>query len=257
MKIDLYRLDQQVCLIAAGRLILEECEAFRSIAEAQLSAENKTLFIGLTGVDYLDSAGLGALVEIKVKAQQHQVRFSLLDPSPGVANILNISKLSEIFEIITGLDAAKLIDDMAKPGQLINSIDTLEHIESSLIGSPSWQPATPGAPLSSAESALEDITAIPKRMTNRESAEWHCRQAVESLRNGDLEKSAELYQKATELDPVYIPARNNLAIVYEKKPEWRELAIEQWQKLLELSQLADDEKHLARASKHLAILKAR
>ena len=52
-------------------------------------------------------------------------------------------------------------------------------------------------------------------------------------------------------------ARNNLAIVYEKKPEWRDLAIEQWQQLMELCERNNDEKHVERARKHLAVLQTR
>ena len=54
-----------------------------------------------------------------------------------------------------------------------------------------------------------------------EQVDEHCRKAVELMRQGDYEKAVEKYLEALKIDPDYLPAYNNLAIVYEKRPAWR------------------------------------
>jgi tetratricopeptide (TPR) repeat protein len=84
--------------------------------------------------------------------------------------------------------------------------------------------------------------------------EEQCRKAVEFMRQGNYESSIECYKEALNLDPDYLPALNNLAIVYEKQPSWHNLAIENWNRVLELSRQRNDEKHMDRAERHLADL---
>ena len=74
------------------------------------------------------------------------------------------------------------------------------------------------------------------------------------MRQGNYESSIECYKSALELDPDYLPALNNLAIVYEKQPSWHTLAIENWRRVLEISRQRNDEKHIDRAERHLADL---
>jgi anti-anti-sigma factor len=87
--------------------------------------------------------------------------------------------------------------------------------------------------------------------TPKEMAEHHCSRAFEFMRQGAYEESIKEYQLALQLNPDYLPAHNNLAIVYEKKPSWHAQAIGQWERVYELSKMKGDQKHIDRAQKHL------
>jgi Tfp pilus assembly protein PilF len=91
--------------------------------------------------------------------------------------------------------------------------------------------------------------------SQKEMIEEHCRKAVEYMRVGNYDMSVIEYEKALRIDPEYLPALNNLAIVYEKQPSWLSKAIDQWEALLRLSQQRGDQKHLDRAQRHLANLR--
>ena len=64
----------------------------------------------------------------------------------------------------------------------------------------------------------------------------------------------ETYLKVLEIDPDDISALNNLGVVYEKRPEWRDKAVETWKRVQELSETRQDEKHADRARRHLKSL---
>jgi len=97
------------------------------------------------------------------------------------------------------------------------------------------------------------VAAPPPPKAQR--AEDYIQRAFEAQRAGDYDRSADEYKKALELDPKNLVAHNNLAIVYEKKPSWIKQAIEQWERVLELSRARSDAKHEDRALKHLANLR--
>ena len=101
MKIDVYQKDDFVLFKISGRLVLEECDAFSSVIGSRIAPGLKAVFIALTDVEYLDSAGLGALVDVKVKASENQLRLGILgsrshhtvrklDPVPPVRNPLHL-----------------------------------------------------------------------------------------------------------------------------------------------------------------------
>jgi tetratricopeptide (TPR) repeat protein len=99
------------------------------------------------------------------------------------------------------------------------------------------------------DGAFQDTQSQAARL--RELVEEQCRVAVEAMRQGDYEKSIEAYKNALALDSDYLPALNNLAIVYEKQPVWRPLAVEAWNRVMDLSRQRKDEKHMNRAQRHL------
>lgn len=55
--------------------------------------------VDLAKVDFLDSAGMGALINGLHLAKTHQVRFVLQNPHPSVKMVLEIARLDELFEI--------------------------------------------------------------------------------------------------------------------------------------------------------------
>jgi anti-sigma B factor antagonist len=59
---------------------------------------NKRIVLDLTGVEYIDSSGLGALVSVYMAAGKAHCELELANPKPRVRDLLNITKLATIFE---------------------------------------------------------------------------------------------------------------------------------------------------------------
>ena len=74
-------------------------ELHRSLAE--LCAEKpKRLVLDLSAVEYLDSSGIGSLVEIYRRIMKDDGRLILLSPSERVTGVLEITKLDQFFTIV-------------------------------------------------------------------------------------------------------------------------------------------------------------
>ena len=63
---------------------------------------------GLTGIDldcsaldFLDSSGLGTLISLQKIARERGGSFRLLSPRPGVLQVLELTRLHRVFEIIS------------------------------------------------------------------------------------------------------------------------------------------------------------
>ena len=59
---------------------------------------NKRIVLDLTGVEYIDSSGLGALVSVYLAAGKAQCELELANPKPRVRDLLKITKLASVFE---------------------------------------------------------------------------------------------------------------------------------------------------------------
>ncbi len=81
-------------LVAAGEIDMTNAQAFRH-ALAEAAGHDGQLVVDLTGVDYLDSAGLAALF-----AQVPSVRLELL-VNEVLVGVLDISGLSRVTSVRT------------------------------------------------------------------------------------------------------------------------------------------------------------
>jgi len=218
------------------------------------------------------------LVGLKMTTNKSKSRLILVSPSKGVHDILYVSKLDSIFDIVTGNEAEGIRAGLATTPNLIRSLGGEEGegpragavaaAAAGIPGAPPSRPITsfslrtppPGTGIvqepAPAGSVQEEEEPETRQITNvREKVDQHCREAVDFMRQGDYDRAAECYLQAIDLDPDYLPAHNNLAIVYEKKPAWHQKAIQQWERVLSLSQGQGDQKHIDRASKHLGNLR--
>jgi anti-anti-sigma factor len=238
---DIYNAGNELLISIKGRVVLEDLSRLKEAILPKITRGIESVYVDLRHVDYVDSAGLGLLIGFKMQSKSHGASISLMDPNQAVANVLAISRIDGIFETLSGRDAAEVRDRIAKPGNLLG-----DKSSSGISGD--------GAPLPSisADGTLEDSAV--EQDDNREAVEEQCRSAVEALRQGDYERSIECYKAALEIDPNYLPALNNLAIVYEKQPNWLPLAVETWNRVLEASRSSNDTKHADRAQRHLTDL---
>lgn len=242
MEITVYQNAGAALVRLKGRVVLDECDRLKSSVVPLISPQLAQINLDLSEVEFIDSAGLGALVGIKVSSNKHRTRLALLNPSRAVSDILMVSKLDSIFDILTGPEASAVIQGLALPHY--------QRTTAAGAGAPARPAGVPAMPSAAAHATLPGPAG-----DGREKLESLCRQAVDLMRQGDYERAAEAYRAALAINPDYLPALNNLAIVCEKRPDWHPQAIMHWQRVLDLSTRSGDAKHIERAQKHLAMLK--
>src|SRR5690606_32215590 len=109
MDLRIFENSGQLLFHISGRIVLDECDRLKSSILQFMNPKVTQLYLDLSKVDFIDSAGLGALVGIKVSANKHRAKLAIISPSRGVSDILTVSKLDSIFEIVTGGDAEQIV----------------------------------------------------------------------------------------------------------------------------------------------------
>jgi anti-anti-sigma factor len=267
LALETYQTRTDLYFLLRGRIVLEECERLRNSTLPLINKGIEQVVVDMNQVDFVDSAGLGTLVGIKMTASKNKARIMLLQPSKPVADILYISKLDGIFDIVTGQEAELLKSQIVQPQHLVGGPGASQGTQQSEEATSGQRISTTGQGSSSGglrvDTNFPDITLAgaesnspgPELRSQKEIIDEHCRRAVAYMRQNNYDMSVEEYRKALEVDPDYLPALNNLAIVYEKQPSWIGKAIEQWEHVLQLSQSRGDQKHIDRAQRHLASLR--
>ena len=73
---------------------------------AKLAPRTRRFVIDLSGVEMIDAAGLGALISVALTAQASQSSVTLAAPGNFIRQLLELTKLTSIFELYPTLDAA-------------------------------------------------------------------------------------------------------------------------------------------------------
>jgi anti-sigma B factor antagonist len=85
-----------------GRLTFTSGAELGRLVQARLAGGATQLVLNLERVSYVDSAGLGAMVEAFTKARDRAVGLTLSNPTDRTRHLLEITGLARILEI-TGL----------------------------------------------------------------------------------------------------------------------------------------------------------
>ena len=85
-----------------GRLVFEDGdEVFRECVGSLIKTGPLALLVDLRDVSYMDSAGIGALVEGYLRVSRRGGQLKLLCPSACVQKVLDITRLSTVLDIYT------------------------------------------------------------------------------------------------------------------------------------------------------------
>src|SRR5437016_9513699 len=91
-----------VIIAMRGRITLgKEATALRDTVGALNAAGNRNLVFELSGVDYIDSTGLGALVICASSLRKNGGNVKLVGLNRRTIELLVMTKLATIFEIFT------------------------------------------------------------------------------------------------------------------------------------------------------------
>ena len=92
-------------LTVSGELDYAECAGFRMYIDRILKAVPPTIVIDFSGLDYLDSSGLGLLLSLSREYGTSGGRLALVT-NATVNTILEITRLSAVFTTAATLDEA-------------------------------------------------------------------------------------------------------------------------------------------------------
>jgi anti-sigma B factor antagonist len=107
MNVDIRKIDDVVVVDFEGSLVVGVADGVISSVVEQLLTDGYTnILINLSKVDYIDSSGLGDLVQSQKLAQRLEGRMKLLSPQDRVRRTLHISNLLPLFEVFEEEQAA-------------------------------------------------------------------------------------------------------------------------------------------------------
>jgi anti-sigma B factor antagonist len=85
---------------AVRQLGASNANSFRDSVRDSLDGIQKNIDIDLSETTFLDSCGLGALVALQKAASDRQGTMRLLNPQPSVEQILELTRMDRILEIV-------------------------------------------------------------------------------------------------------------------------------------------------------------
>ena len=251
LEIAAYRKGRELLVDLRGRLVLQYSQDVKERLGKLFSPQIDLMYIDLSQLSFLDSAGLGVLIGLKMTANQTRTRLAFLSPPSRVREIFNVSKIDSIFDIRRGTDAEILQSVLKK--QEFCLWDDNNHAARKDSSADAVGPVTAasGDSIHGTPPPVVICAAANNEAHEDELVKQLCQDAVEYIKQGDYQKAIEIYLRSLEVDSQNLTALNNLGIVYEKNTEWYPLARDVWQKVLDISHEANDDKHAIRARKHL------
>jgi anti-sigma B factor antagonist len=93
--------DDTLRVTAVKQLGAANAHAFRDWVRKSLAPGHKAIEIDLAETTFLDSCGLGALVALHKTATSRGGTVRLLNPQPPVQQLLDLTRLNDIFEVVT------------------------------------------------------------------------------------------------------------------------------------------------------------
>lgn len=87
----------------SGELDVASARELRTAGRRALAEPDCTrLVLDLSAVEFIDSSGIGVLVELRNVAVEKQIRLELHDPSPRVVEVLRLTALDDVFSTDAG-----------------------------------------------------------------------------------------------------------------------------------------------------------
>ncbi|HXZ34093.1 MAG TPA: STAS domain-containing protein [Terriglobales bacterium] len=97
LKFETEKENAQRTVRAIGRITLGTSATLENTLR-DLIVEGKRLVLDLTNVDYIDSAGLGALVSVYMHARRRNCPLEIANPKQRIRDLFNRSGLASVFE---------------------------------------------------------------------------------------------------------------------------------------------------------------
>ena len=99
MKSSTRKIDDVVIIDVDGKILLGDGDVvIKKAVDDLLDQGQKKILLNLEKVPYMDSAGLGELIRCFTAMRKSGGHFKLLSPNPRIKDLLNITKLLNVFD---------------------------------------------------------------------------------------------------------------------------------------------------------------
>ena len=89
--------DGTLTLVCRGHIVVETADRFKSEVKS-LAPQHKSIQADLSNVPYVDSSGLGTVLATYMSAKHAGCELKLINVHPNVRDLLNITRLTSVFE---------------------------------------------------------------------------------------------------------------------------------------------------------------
>lgn len=110
-----HQMERWTVITVAGELDVVGGPELRQHVIASVQDGHVNIVLDLTGVDYIDSFGLGVLVGVLKRARLAAGDIALVIPEPRVRRVLEVCDLDRVFRITKSVDEA--VGDSSADGQ--------------------------------------------------------------------------------------------------------------------------------------------
>jgi anti-sigma B factor antagonist len=93
-------------LSLTGEVDVANAPEFRQSALHLLAGGAKRLVVDLTGITYMDSSGLGALVGLLKRLKESGGKLAIAGPQPQVKRLFEITGLNQVFPLFDDVGSA-------------------------------------------------------------------------------------------------------------------------------------------------------
>ena len=134
------KLGDATIIHCAGRIVFPDVRELRIVVLRQLRP--RTLVLDLVDIVTIDAAGLGMLASLRTWAKQTGRTLKLMNLTPRVEHLLQVTKLKSEFEICSAREMLDLLCRAMQPSELEHSETAIEDSELAIqVQSPTSRPA--------------------------------------------------------------------------------------------------------------------
>ncbi|MGB2819929.1 MAG: STAS domain-containing protein [Phycisphaerae bacterium] len=106
LEMEVQRLSTATVVRMRGSAGMREADYLRDQLELLAESAVRTIVLDLAELEFISSAGLGAILSARAKARPHGGEIRLINPRPFVLRILETTRLDHLFAILPSLQDA-------------------------------------------------------------------------------------------------------------------------------------------------------
>jgi len=92
--------EEQAVVTIKGEVDIYSVDQFRKSIEKSINQKTSKIILDCTDLSYIDSTGMGVLIEMRNKTMEMGQKIVMKNPKPNIKKLLSLTGVDKIIEII-------------------------------------------------------------------------------------------------------------------------------------------------------------